>query len=324
MGLDVKNQTRFCQIPHSMKKDYSAVSDRRELIVAVSLITILAFSTLSTYALWIPPIIEIEEPTIDAAIKINGDANFLATALLEGWPGDGSPENPYIIDGLNISVPYSGCHCIAISNTQVSFIINNCSFHGYYAGMDLEAGIYLRNVTNGEIIHNTFSWNDFGIYLIRSDSNTVSDNNCTHGIGIHLIDSDFTTVSDNNCTYNSIGIHLIDSDSNTISGNNCTNNFWCGISIDGPEYWRTSIDLYDESCSSHSNIIANNTCNHNTVGIYLLDPHSNTVVNNTFLDNTEHDILIDSQPSSVDNPMGKRMPSTKNVQLFIAWTKKGD
>ena len=35
-------------------------------------------------------------------IAIDGDASFSDTAQLEGWPGDGSPENPYIIDGLTL------------------------------------------------------------------------------------------------------------------------------------------------------------------------------------------------------------------------------
>ncbi|MHA1909534.1 MAG: hypothetical protein ACW98Y_19705, partial [Candidatus Thorarchaeota archaeon] len=34
-------------------------------------------------------------------IAIDGDASFSDIAQLEGWPGDGSPENPYIIDGLD-------------------------------------------------------------------------------------------------------------------------------------------------------------------------------------------------------------------------------
>jgi parallel beta-helix repeat protein len=293
VGQAVKNSSRICPLPPGpLKIGLSMNSDRKEAIVALGLITVLAISTLSTYLLWAPLPLQL---TSHAPIEIDGDADFSATALLEGWPGDGSPENPYIIDRLNISGG-SGRHGIAISNTQVSFIISNCSFHGLFAGMDMEAGIYLRNVTNGELIHNTFSLNDYGIYLIRSDSNTVSDNNCTHnGIGIHLIDSaDSNTVSDNKCTHNSIGIHLIDSDSNTISGNNCTSNYCCGISIDGPECWY-SIDLYDESRSSHSNIIANNTCNFNDIGIYLYESISNTVENNTFSGNTEQDIVVESE-----------------------------
>ncbi|MHA1958903.1 MAG: hypothetical protein ACW99U_01650 [Candidatus Thorarchaeota archaeon] len=66
-----------------------------------------------------------ETITPEGAITIVGDANFHDTALLEGWPGDGSPENPYIIDGLDINLGGGEGHGISISHTRVSFIIRN-------------------------------------------------------------------------------------------------------------------------------------------------------------------------------------------------------
>jgi parallel beta-helix repeat protein len=104
-------------------------------------------------------------------ITINGDANFSDTALLEGWPGDGSPENPFIIDGLDIDLGGAVGDCISISNTQVSFTISNCTLTD--ADAYLGAGIYLENVTNGELVNNTCSSNRVGIYLRDSTYNTV-------------------------------------------------------------------------------------------------------------------------------------------------------
>ena len=72
--------------------------------------------------------------TPHAPIAIDGDANFTDTALLEGWHGDGSPENPFIIDRLDIDLGGNNGSCISITNTQVSFIISNCNLTGaiYY------------------------------------------------------------------------------------------------------------------------------------------------------------------------------------------------
>ena len=75
------------------------------------------------------------------AIAIDGNANFSATALLKGWPGDGSPENPFIINGLEIDLNGAYGSCIAISNTQVSFIIRNCNLTGASGSMQ-----YIPNV----------------------------------------------------------------------------------------------------------------------------------------------------------------------------------
>ena len=114
--------------------------------------------------------------TLHGPIAIDGDANFAATALLEGWPGDGSPEKPFIIYGLEIDLSGVEGDCISISNTRVSFTVHNCNLTG--AG----SGIFLENVTNSELVNNTCNSNDNGIYLSNSGHNTVTGNTCNNNI----------------------------------------------------------------------------------------------------------------------------------------------
>ncbi len=64
-------------------------------------------------------------------IRINSDAEFAQIAQQEGWPGDGSESNPYIIEGYEIDAQGVG-NCIYIGNTTVHFIIRNCYLHGAY------------------------------------------------------------------------------------------------------------------------------------------------------------------------------------------------
>jgi len=272
----------------------------------------------------LPPITPLQL-TPNSAIAIDGDANFSATALLEGWPGDGSPENPYIIDGLEIDLGGRGGHCISISNTRARFTINNCNVSGARGRMPMyrDAGIYLENVTNGELVNNTYSSNIFGIQLRDSTYNTVANNTCNdnwYGIvfhssdsntvvnntcnrnenrdGIYLLDSNHNTVSDNTCNNNGdFGIHLLDSDHNTVSDNTCFGNTKHGIYLDKSDYNTVansicnSNDIGIELHESDSNTIANNTCNYNRIGIHLDESLSNTGSNNNCLDNTEHDII---------------------------------
>jgi len=81
-------------------------------------------------------------------IVIDGDANFTDTASYEGWIGDGSSGNPFIINGLDIDLGGVIGYCIKISNTRVNFTISNCNLTGtLYPG----SGIYLENVTYGKI-----------------------------------------------------------------------------------------------------------------------------------------------------------------------------
>ena len=289
MGQDVKNASRFCQIPAGLgTRRLSTNTDRREIIVAAGLITVLSIAALSTYLLWAPPPFE-ESPIASAyaVISIDGDANFTATALLEGWPGDGSPENPYIIDGLDIerdqSLGIDGeGHCILIENTRVSFIIRYCNLTGascHMIGIEY-AGITLVNVSGGLLVNNVFHQNEAGIYLADSRSNTVVNNTFHDNFwGICLADSLSNTVVNNTfyaCMhYGGIGIDLESSHLNNIVNNTC-NVSSVGIGVDG----------------SGPNTLVNNTCSNAEIGIRLSDSDSNIVANNNCFNNTEHGIYL--------------------------------
>jgi parallel beta-helix repeat protein len=125
-----------------------------------------------------------------APIDIYQDINFHLTAALEGWLGDGSSGNPYIIEDYLIDVgggPFSGIH---INISTVYFIIRHCTILGATSVGLLGSGILLENVTNGQLINNTCYNNRIGINL-RSESalNTLANNTCTnntqYGLELH-------------------------------------------------------------------------------------------------------------------------------------------
>jgi parallel beta-helix repeat protein len=297
--------------PGPLKIGLTANTDRKEVIVAAGLITLLSIAALSTYNLWVPPL-EIEPfvYTPHDYIEIVDDADFAATALLEGWPGDGSPEDPYIIDGLEIDRGGTvglGMLCIGISNTRVSFIISNCNLTRaieYSMSTYWGSGISLHNVSNGVIVNNTCSNNDrCGIILRDSDSNTLINNYCYNNSGgIGLFESSSNTVFNNICNNNGGGIDLYVAEYNTVTNNTCTNNT-IGISLSRSE----SNTVANNTCTSNdigiylssyygpmsNNTVTTNTCNNNRIGISLGEGivYSNLVWDNTCLDNTEHDIL---------------------------------
>ncbi|MHA2210729.1 MAG: NosD domain-containing protein [Candidatus Thorarchaeota archaeon] len=330
MGQAVKDRSEICPLPPGPLKELSLYSRPNPILVAVSLTLILTTAGLAYYWMRPPPFIPLPL-TPHAAIEIDGDADFAATALLEGWPGDGSPENPYLIDGLNIDLS-SGerSYCISIENTRVSFTISNCNLTGGIphpiVGPAWDAvGIYLENVTIGKIVNNICKSNSVGIFLFNSTYNVVANNTCSNnsrGIllkesesniatnnicngsfyyGIWLAGSDSNTLSDNICTSNTLsGIYLDAAHSNTLSDNTCNNNFYYGIWLAGSD----SNTVENNTCNnnfyygiwlagSDSNTVENNTCNSNVFhGIYVEDESEfNTVENNTCLGNTEHDIV---------------------------------
>jgi parallel beta-helix repeat protein len=303
MEQDVRNDSRFCQIPSGSKKGLNRRLKPRTIFMAVSLTLIMTTTGLVYYLM--RPLPLFLEPwqkrnyvvrTPHSAITIDGDANFAATALLEGWPGDGSSGTPFIINGLEIDLAGGIGHCISIANTRVSFIIRNCNLTGAE-----EFGIFLENVTNGELVSNTCSNNIVGIQLFLSESIIVAKNNCSgNGGGIGLFASNGEVVN-NTCNNNEGGIHLFHAGSSTIANNTCNNN-GDGIGLDSSQFntvtnntcnTNTGSGIWVSSTSPtpcNDNTISGNTCNYNTIGIYSGDP-SNIVADNTCLGNTEHDIF---------------------------------
>ncbi|MDI6642237.1 MAG: hypothetical protein QME68_08025, partial [Elusimicrobiota bacterium] len=90
-------------------------------------------------------------------LYINGNDNFASQATTEGWQGDGSEANPYIIENYDININGNKSDGIKISNTNVYFIIRSCKIYGcgnWYAS------IQLSNVTNGRI-EKIDSYNNF-------------------------------------------------------------------------------------------------------------------------------------------------------------------
>ncbi|MHA1943898.1 MAG: right-handed parallel beta-helix repeat-containing protein, partial [Candidatus Thorarchaeota archaeon] len=237
-------------------------------------------------------------------IHIVGDSNFTATALIEGWEGNGTLENPFIIENLSITSGGSATPRVNISNTRVHFVIQNCEL----AYGSSSRGLNLDNVHNGRIINNTCTGNYFGIYLIDSWYNTIVDNNCSFndygmsidyswhntiinnictnnpGWGIHLWHSPYTTVD--NCTVidNYNGMLVSDSDYSTIANNNVSGQVSYGIYVENFAQYVT---------------LANNTCNDNFRGINHMGSMYSTLVNNPCNYNDEYGVYFSSSYLSV-------------------------
>jgi parallel beta-helix repeat protein len=230
--------------------------------------------------------------TPHSTIVINGDTNFNFTAQAEGWPGDGSPGTPYIIDSLDINgFDWS----ISISNTQVYFTISNCNLTG--ATFLDGAGIYLYNVSNALLNNNTVSHSWRGIYLDQSSYNTVANNNCTtNARGINLEGSNSNTVVNNTSGsqfLHEAGIWLDNSDSNTLVNNTFMDAFVAGIYLD----------------QSSFNFISNNTCTNTDPHIWIRTlSENNTILWNVFAD--------DSFPIDIDEGTG-------NVFDYNYWSNYG-
>ncbi|MHA1330855.1 MAG: right-handed parallel beta-helix repeat-containing protein, partial [Candidatus Hodarchaeales archaeon] len=161
-------------------------------------------------------------------IYIDGNDDFSSQAIAEGWTGNGSKVNPYIIQGLKITEEDD--YLIRIRNVNVYFVITECLLIGA-----LKYGIYFRSVVNAQITNNTIRNNQYGIYFSISSNNTITNNTISDNSldGIFLCEHS----GSNNIVGNTIsnntehGINLFyTSDDNIIRNNNLTN---CGFGLYG-------------------------------------------------------------------------------------------
>ncbi|MGY5881852.1 MAG: NosD domain-containing protein, partial [Candidatus Thorarchaeota archaeon] len=233
-------------------------------------------------------------------IVIVSDSNFSDTATQEGWFGDGSAGDPYIIEGFEINRAGVALDCIWISNTRVNFTIRNCNITG---ASFPRSGINLDNVTYGRIERNIVHNNHFNIYLANAHYVVVKNNTCwgsVYSISMRVSSSN-NIITDNDSSNNSNrGVNIESSSQyNTVINNTCTGNVF-GVVL--YRVWENNIvnntfnDNSDQGIHSNdadSNDLVNNTCNDNGIGIYLFaDSRYNKIHNNTCNSNLIHGIYI--------------------------------
>ncbi len=108
-------------------------------------------------------------------IRIDSNQAFQGVAASEGWTGDGSQVNPYVISDYLINGNGHG-YGIFIGNVTSHFVIRNCqitdatgNWHFYYE----DNGVYLYNSSNALIDGCWVDNGTVGIYIYESDLITV-------------------------------------------------------------------------------------------------------------------------------------------------------
>jgi len=137
----------------------------------------------------------------------------------QGWTGNGSKSNPYLIQGLSIA---SDEKCISISFTDVYFKISNCSFtHNTELGGS--RGVSLNTVQNG-FIENCEFLNLFWSIEAESIAIVKFANNSFYGefYGMKLEDSANCTLTSNE--FERVGLWIRGTERNHFLSNTFENN----------------------------------------------------------------------------------------------------
>ncbi|MEW6070454.1 MAG: NosD domain-containing protein [Candidatus Thermoplasmatota archaeon] len=159
--------------------------------------------------------------TVHDPIHIDGDSDFASQAATEGWVGNGTESNPYIIENYDINA--STADGIKIEISYVHFIIRNCVIHE--GKNNYKDGVTLWYVTNGKIQNVTF-YNTYSAIRTGFSSN-IRINNCAcynNFDGFLLFTSRSTIISNCTISNNRLGVALYSSSNSTLRNNIFLNN----------------------------------------------------------------------------------------------------
>ncbi|TFH00844.1 MAG: hypothetical protein E4H14_19235, partial [Candidatus Thorarchaeota archaeon] len=200
--------------------------------------------------------------TPHGSINITSNADFFN----QGWPGNGTLANPYIIEGLNIT---ADAVCISITDTTVYFEVRNCLISS--ESESFYDGIVLDNVTHGTARNCTIDRHHFGISITESINCTLINNIAFSNswYGFFMNSSDYCALTNNTSTSNYYGFSLSYSDNCTLMNNTATSNYDMGFIMGF------------SNCST----LTNNTAISNNWGFDLYSFNYGTLTNNTAFDN---------------------------------------
>lgn len=153
-------------------------------------------------------------------IYISGNDDFAS------WPGTGSKQDPYVIEGLNITSPN---YCVSVSHTTAYFVIRECILRCTGRGW---SALTLNNVSNGLVRLCVFLYGSDGVDILSSVNCTVED--CImrrNGFGIWMSSADNCTLTGNTAYLNIEGFELVNTTNTLVMNNTCFRNAVAGIRV---------------------------------------------------------------------------------------------
>ena len=204
--------------------------------------------------------------------------------------GSGLMNDPYVIENVRFNGDNSDSP-IKIIRSSAYFRIENCILDNIGSG---EAGIFLNETDNGELIDNTFSssnGNNYGIYIARwcneinITDNVIQPNPTKFKYGIYMEDISMNNyITGNTIKDNDYGVYIDYCDNinitenevsgNTVAGivlnNSCTYTYIFNNNISSNPGSGIIIDTGESAIGCHYNyIFSNDIKNNSNYGLYI-------------------------------------------------------
>jgi parallel beta-helix repeat protein len=246
----------------------------------------------NTYNIPTTPILDLND-----AVHINGDDEFENYALEQLVPGNGTVDDPFIIN--NLSIVEEGL-CIDIRNVSAHFIIRNCELKttADYWGI----AVYLSNCHNVIIDSCRTEGGISGIEIFDCNDTLVLDCFVSNSyFGINSSISQRAVIIGNSVYNTTWGISIIDSDDVVVERNRI---FYNDLGL---------ISQFSQNCTL---MLCNVT--HNKFGVHLdIDCKNWTILSNRFEGNTEGNAQDDGTMNQWDD--GSCVGNTWDDYLGTGW-----
>lgn len=235
------------------------------LIVCMLLIVFPVNGTPTTVTAETEATVQVMEP-----IVVNSNALFPTV----GFTGNGTENDPYILDGVTIETDIEN-YGINISYTTAFFIIKNVEINGYIS----LTGVKYGRITESQVQH---------IYLEYSDYNSIDNNrieNAALKVCIRLRDSNRNNITRNTCSKGTWGID-VNGNKNIIVENECLSmGTYMGIGI--------ILNV------GFNNTVISNVLTLNPVGLRLWYSEYSYIFNNSIIGNTNNGVTIEHSQKNV-------------------------
>jgi parallel beta-helix repeat protein len=198
-------------------------------------------------------------------IFIHGDKELVTKVDKNGWSGDGTVDDPFIISQISFNATHEDT-LLTIAATRLHFVIRDSLFIG------ANIAILLLNVQNGVILNNTVVNNNSGIFLSESEYNQIIENTVRNnmGNGISIEFGGSNEVNNNVIENNDVGITVAFSSRNYLVNNEVAHNVGIGIQLS----------------TTRSDHLENNTISNNAqTGINAIRGDLFSIINNQIIEN---------------------------------------
>ncbi len=208
--------------------------------------------------------------TLHSPIVISNNSDFET----QGWPGNGTVSDPYIIEGLNIT---SDGICIDIETTSANFLIQEC-----YLKSSMSFTLNLEYAHNGTINRCAISNAAGGISVLRCNDTTIANSTIEASFNAFMASESHRTTLFNstllltgtefavifggsssssirNCTFTDAMLKLVACSNITIEGNIFSNG---GLVIGSP------VGPYNPESIHWNHSVSDNSVNGETLGYF--------------------------------------------------------